>query len=123
MPSEAAPGITRRCGDAGQCVLKVPRCTDTNCEKFLLEPRLAPSSAETLPGGDGEVIWANFYANAGQFDVATQLLNDRSTGLIEHPGSYYRPAKASLDSVDVWLTVDDQRGGAALHHFRLELGQ
>jgi hypothetical protein len=123
LPSEAAAGLSRRCGEAGRCVLKLPRCTDTECEQFLLEPKLSSESAEVLPGGDGEVIWANFYANAGRFAVPTQLLNDRSIGLIEAPGSYYRAPKASVDSADVWLTVDDQRGGAAFHHFRVEIGE
>jgi hypothetical protein len=123
LPSDAPEGLSRRCTEAGRCILKVPRCVQGKCPKFLIEPKLAAESAEILPGGDNEVIWANFYASAGALGVHAELLNDRSLGLTKEPGSYFTPPKAALSSVDLWLTVDDQRGGTDYHHFNLEVGE
>ncbi|MFZ5896896.1 MAG: hypothetical protein ACOY0T_37915 [Myxococcota bacterium] len=123
LPADAEPGLTRRCNDAGSCVVKVPRCTPERCSKYLLEPRLLPESADVLPGGDHEIVWANFYANAGQFGATAQLMNDRSLGLIKEPGSFFTPPKAALPLVELWLTIDDQRGGTDYRHFSVEVAE
>ncbi|MGC4093444.1 MAG: hypothetical protein QM756_37220 [Polyangiaceae bacterium] len=122
LPSEAPMGLSRRCGESGVCVLKVPRCAEgQRCPEYLVEPKLAAESSEKLPGGDNEVIWANFYANAGVFAVDTELLNDRALGPVKAPGSYYATPRADVAAADIWLTVDDQRSGADFRHFRVEV--
>lgn len=123
LPSNADAGLARHCGAGGQCVLQVPRCIPSRCPKFLIEPRLSLESGEKLPGGDNEIIWANFYATAGGLGVATELLNDRAIGRIAEPGSFFTPPKALVSTVDLWLTVDDQRGGTDYRHFRVDVAE
>lgn len=121
LPSRADAGLARRCTDAGRCVIQVPRCVGSPCSKFLIEPRMTADSGETLPGGDNEVVWANFYASAGRIGVGTQLLNDRALGRIPEPGSFFTPPRTSITSVELWLTVDDQRGGTDYRRFAVEV--
>lgn len=123
LPVGVDSGLARRCGEGGQCVVQVPRCVPSKCPKFLIEPRLSADSGEKLPGGDNEIIWANFYATAGGLGVATELLNDRVIGRIAEPGSFFTPPKAAISKVDLWLTVDDQRGGTDYRHFSVDVGE
>ena len=123
VPANADAGLARRCGEAGQCVIQVPRCVPPNCPKFLIEPELSSTSGEVLPGGDNEIIWANFYATAGGLGVATELLNDRVLGRIAEPGSFFTPPKLAIPKVDLWLTVDDQRGGTDYRHFSVDVAE
>jgi hypothetical protein len=118
--SGAAPG-KYGCSGAGRCAPVVPPCAsdDEDCSRYLVFPEIDEASAESLPGGDGtEILWANFYATRGDFQSAAQLVNDRATGWIEDHGAYF-VAPESSGEVDVYVTVHDERGGAAWSAFEV----
>ncbi len=100
------------CSGLGQCALVVPPCSG-DCAKLSLLPAVDRSSAETLPEGGREVLWANYYATAGEFETATQLVNDRASGWVPDPSSLWQPPATENYHVRVWVTLHDQRGGAA----------
>ena len=82
-------------------------------------PEIERARAQALPGGDGqEILWANFYATDGDFQSAAQLVNDRATGWIEEHGSYFHPPETS-GTIDLYVTVHDERGGAAWSSFQV----
>jgi hypothetical protein len=82
-----------------------------------VSPRVAPESAERVSNG-GEILWASYYASAGDFATSTQLVNDRATGLVaDYSGTFRAPAQAG--PVRIWVTVNDQRGGATWQTFDL----
>ena len=117
----ARAGFDERCGSQGVCAPVLPACsTPGQCPKILITPDVDPASAEALPGvGANEILWANYYATAGSFQEATELVNDRSTGFIADHGSYFRPPANSDVPTTVWLTVNDERGGAAFQSFEV----
>jgi len=71
------------------------------------------SEAEALPGGDHEVLWASFYATAGEFDTPTQLVSDAKSGAITDPGANFAAPRAPSGDVALWVTLSDQRGGSS----------
>jgi hypothetical protein len=100
------------CGPAGLCIPRLKVCSAKKCPKFAVQPVVDPVSAEALPGQAGsEVIWANFFATAGDFKSESQLVNDRTTGLVADDFSDYAAPRTPVGLVDVWVTVNDQRGG------------
>ncbi len=117
----AQAGFDERCGTQGSCAPVLPACsTAAQCAKILITPDVDPASAEPLPGvGADEILWASYYANAGAFQEATELVNDRSTGFITDHGSYFRPPLNSEAPTTIWLTVNDERGGAAFQSFEV----
>ncbi|MEP7052648.1 MAG: hypothetical protein ABJB12_19930 [Pseudomonadota bacterium] len=117
----AQAGFDERCGGQGTCAPVLPACkAASECVKILIAPDVDPASAERLPSvGANEILWANFYASAGSFQEATELVNDRSTGFIADHGSYFRPPPHSDVPTTVWLTVNDERGGAAFQSFEV----
>ena len=121
LVDRAQAGFTERCGSQGSCAPVLPACTaPAQCAKILITPDVDPASAERLPGvGANEILWASYYANAGTFQEATELVNDRSTGFITDHGSYFRPPADSNGPTTVWLTVNDERGGAAFQSFEV----
>ena len=118
---DAARGFGARCGARGTCDPVVPACSAAaECPKILITPDVGAESAEALPGEDAnEVVWANYYSTAGSFEEATELVNDHSTGYIADHGSYFRPATGSALPTTVWVTINDQRGGAAFRAFEV----
>ena len=75
--------------------------------------KVAQSSAEILPNEDRpEIIWANYYANAGRLNVSSQLVNDRASGWVADYSARFRPPREPVEAT-IWVTVNDQRGGAA----------
>jgi hypothetical protein len=100
------------------CLPKVHACGLENrqrCQAYRIEPRVTPASAERLANG-GEILWASYYASAGTFQTPTQLVNDRATGLVDDYSGIFR-APAQPGPVRIWVTVNDQRGGAAWQTF------
>jgi hypothetical protein len=113
-------GFDERCGNQGTCAPVLPACVTAECAKILITPDVDATSAERLPGvGANEILWANFYTTAGKFEEATELVNDRSTGFIADHGSYFRPPPHTDVPSTVWLTVNDERGGAAFQSFEV----
>ncbi len=118
-PTQA--GFDERCGSQGTCAPVLPACTTpAQCQQILITPDVDPASAERLPGvGANEILWANFYATAGAFKEATELVSDRSLGFITDHGSYFRPPAGTDTPTTIWLTVNDERGGAAFQAFEV----
>jgi hypothetical protein len=100
------------------CLPKVKACGLENrdqCPKHRVSPRITPESAERL-GDVGEILWASYYASAGTFATPAQLVNDRATGLVDdYSGTFRAPAAAG--PVRIWVTINDQRGGAVWQTF------
>jgi hypothetical protein len=46
-------------------------------------------------------LWANYYANAGRFDAASQLVNDRATGWVADYSVRFRPPRAEGEAM-IW---------------------
>lgn len=99
---------------SARCLPRVAPCPKSGqCPSLAVLPELQISNAEPLPGQDArEVLWASYYATAGSFDPSTQLVNDQGSGWIEDHASYYSPPRRAVGRVELWITVNDQRGGA-----------
>lgn len=108
------------CTESGRCAPVVPPCReDDDCSRVLVFPEIDESSAEPLAGEDErEIVWANFYATDGDFQTATQLVNDRATGWIDEHGAYW-VAPDVEGTVSVHVTVHDERGGADWSSFEI----
>jgi hypothetical protein len=106
------------CSSGGRCAPVVRPCDpNSDCPRHLVYPEVAPASAEALPGADGkEILWANFYATDGEFQTAAQLVNDRATGFIDEHGAYFVAPEATGE-VELFVTLHDERGGAAWSAF------
>lgn len=113
------------CSATGQCVPLVTRCDDDDCPAYPIEPFATPESAEPDPSapeaGQGEILWLNFFADAGEFSSDTRLLNDRETGWIDNHTSDWRPIKKTSGSVQLFVTLNDNRGGADWQRFEVLL--
>jgi hypothetical protein len=95
----------------GRCLPVVPSCSGSGCPEYRLAPAVAPATLEPVPGGN-EIVWANYYATAGDIVKATQLVIDRRRGFIDDYTSSWRAPGAAAGAVRFWVTVNDQRGGA-----------
>jgi hypothetical protein len=113
----AVPDPACAAGDES-CLPRVAACTLEDrgkCPAHRVRPRVTPESAERL-GDVGEILWASYYASAGTFATPTQLVNDRATGLVADYSGTFRPP-AEPGPVRIWVTVNDQRGGATWQTF------
>jgi hypothetical protein len=99
---------------SGRCLPRVTPCPESgDCPSFEVLPELDRENAEPLPGQNTrEILWASYYATAGKFDPATELVNDQASGWIDDHGSFYSPPRRAVGRVELWVTVNDQRGGA-----------
>jgi hypothetical protein len=106
---------------SGRCLPRVAPCPESgDCPTIDVSPELERSDAEPLPGQNArEVLWASYYATAGKFDPATELVNDQKTGWIDDHASLYSPPRRAVGRVELWVTVNDQRGG--VDYRKLEL--
>jgi hypothetical protein len=101
------------CSRSGRCAPVVVPCGGDDCERIPLAVLVAGDSAEPLPGEDhAEVVWVNYYANAGELGAASQLVHDRTSGWIADYGTRWKPPPVAGE-ITIWATVHDQRGGAA----------
>jgi len=99
------------CSDAQLCSPTAHRCVKGDCPTYRLRPQVEPSSAETVPGGSHEIVWANFYATGGEVGSETQLVSDRNVGLLDGYDTGWQPPEAP-GTVRFFITLNDQRGGA-----------
>jgi len=117
------------CGKSGQCVPRVDRCDPKHeqaCPEYSVFPEIAPESAEPDPGAatdngtlPGEILWVNFFADAGSFSSDTRLAHDRQSGWIDNWESRFRPLRDQAGSVRLFVTLHDNRGGAAWQSFEV----
>jgi hypothetical protein len=118
---DGAPVPDPACGPEDEtCLPTIRTCGLENrdqCPKYPVSPSVTPDSAERVVGG-GEILWASYYASAGTFATPAQLVNDRATGLVDDYSGTFR-APATPGRVRIWVTINDQRGGAAWETFDL----
>jgi len=109
------------CSPRGRCSRQVAPCAANakTCPVFRVVPEIARSSAERLPTGEGEIVWAKFYATGGRFNYDAQLVNDRKTGWVDGVASGWRPPRGEATFVQLWVTLHDQRGGTDFRSFDL----
>jgi hypothetical protein len=115
LVDSASAGFDEVCGSNALCSPRVPACPASgSCPSILVTPNVPPTSAEPLPDGSAhEILWASYYATRGVFETDTQLVNDRSSGFIADHGAYFRPPRVGVGPGTVWVTVNDERGGAS----------
>lgn len=114
----AAPG-NFGCSPLEKCAPIAKPCKGDDCPKILVDPEIDRASAEPLPGDDArEIVWAKYYTTAGTFQTDAQLVNDRTTGFVEEHGAYFYPPDHP-STTRVFVTVNDQRGGAAWRSFEV----
>jgi hypothetical protein len=113
---EDARGEPYACSAAELCSPTARRCLKGGCPAYRVRPLVEPSSAETVPGGSHEIVWANFYATGGEIGSETQLVSDRNTGLLDGYDTGWQPPEAA-GTVRFFITLNDQRGGAAWTSF------
>jgi hypothetical protein len=101
------------CEEPGGCVQHVPACASgDDCPEHRIAPEIAGESFERLPDGTNEILWANYYATGGEVVKESQLVADRTSGRVDDFTSKWR-APATPGTVRFWVTVNDERGGAA----------
>ncbi len=117
------------CSASGSCVPVVTRCepgSGDNCPEYDVTPLVDPASAEPDPGAprqdggsSGEILWAKFYADAGEFSSETRLVHDRESGWVSNQKSRWRPFRREAGSVQLFTTLHDNRGGADWRAFEV----
>ena len=106
-----AAGEPFACSETQLCSPTARPCLKGDCPNYRLWPQVDPSSAETVPGGTHEIVWANFYATSGEVNSNTQLVVDRNAGLLDGYSASWKPPETS-GTVRFFITLNDQRGGA-----------
>jgi hypothetical protein len=106
---------------SGRCLPRIDPCPEKgDCGELRVLPELDRSSAEPLPGQNAnEIVWLSYFATAGSFDPAAELVNDRNSGWIEDHSAYYSPPRRAVGRVELWVAANDQRGGADLRKFEI----
>ena len=105
----ATPSTEQGCG----------RQEETGCTTYEIKA-LMDDVAEVDPessGSDGsplrEVIWVDYFADAGEFDGGSKLVSDAATGYREdHGTTWIPPAEPGL--VTLWAVAHDARGGSSV---------
>jgi len=111
-PLEGAPELEVACSATSVCAPVMSACEE-RCSEIDVSPLIARSSAERLPNeSHSEVLWANFFADSGKFDRESQLVNDRASGWVGDFSAAWKPPRLP-GTARIWVTVHDQRGGAA----------
>jgi len=100
--------------DTRTCAPVITTCTDA-CKEFRIAPRVNPASFEQFSGGN-EIMWASYYTNAGPVKDDTRLIVDRVNGPTSDYSTVWATPKHS-GTARLWLTVNDQRGGANWGYF------
>jgi hypothetical protein len=106
---------------SSRCLPRLTPCPNSgDCPKIDVLPELERSDAEPLPDQNArEILWASYYATAGKLDPGTELVNDQKTGWIDDHASLYSAPRRAVGRVELWITVNDQRGG--VDYRKLEL--
>jgi hypothetical protein len=108
----------RACSEHGVCVPLVKACSGDGCPAFRVEPEVELSS-EAFTGGN-EIVWASYYTTLGSFGSETRLVVDRVNGPARDISSGWKPPAPNGDAQRtsrLWVTVNDQRGGATWAFF------
>jgi len=96
--------------DTRTCAPVIGACTGETCPPLKVTPHLDTASVEQFTGGN-EIMWASFYASSGAVSAPTRLLVDRNTGITSDFSEEWRMPGSPRTS-RIWVTINDQRGGA-----------
>lgn len=94
----------------GTCAPVVGACSGDSCPAFKVVPHIDTASVEQFTGGN-EIMWASFYASSGAVSSPTRLLVDREAGITSDFSEEWH-VPGSPRTSRIWVTVNDQRGGA-----------
>lgn len=102
--------------DTRTCAPVLNAClSGDDCPEVRVTPRIDTASVEHYSDGY-EVIWASYYATSGALREDARLVVDRTAGLTGDPTTLWKiPDKRSTSRI--WVTVNDQRGGATWGFF------
>ena len=106
------------CREPGAC--EVPRVSpcdgEHECPEYRIAPEVNPSSFERLPDGANEILWASYYTTQGDIVKDSQLVADRVAGRVDDfTSGWHAPAAPGI--VRLWVTLNDERGGATWASF------
>jgi len=101
--------------DTRTCAPVLGKCSGDGCPEIRVTPRIDTASVERFTDGY-EVMWASYYATSGTLSHPARLVVDRVAGLAGDPTSSWRPPETAGTS-RIWVTINDQRGGAAWAFF------
>ena len=114
-------GHPARCSQNGVCAPFISACSGKGCPGLRVSPLLRAASVEGAPGGGTEITWAGYYSTLGTWSSDTRLVADRSNGLARDFSSLWTApppaAGGARQSARLWVTVNDQRGGATWAFF------
>jgi len=116
-PSGTSFRHPRRCTlDTRTCAPVIGACgSGDDCPEIRVTPRIDTQSVERYTDGY-EVMWASYYATSGALKEDARLVVDRSAGLTGDPTTLWKiPGTKSTSRI--WVTVNDQRGGATWGFF------
>jgi hypothetical protein len=114
---DGTPVTGSSCAEPGSCVVTVPACSQgEDCPAHRIAPEVSTTSFEFLPDGSHEILWASYYATKGEISKESQLVADRATGRVADFTSGWR-APGNPGMVRIWVTINDERGGAAWSSF------
>lgn len=94
----------------GTCAPVIGKCSGESCPAYKVVPQIDTASVEQFTGGN-EIMWASFYASSGAVSSPTRLLVDREAGITSDFSEEWHPPDSS-HTARIWVTVNDQRGGA-----------
>lgn len=120
---DCAPDAGQRYKHPRICTLDTRTCAPVlhacssgdDCPEARVTPRIDTASVERHTDGY-EVMWASYYATSGAMKEDARLVVDRTAGLTGDPTTLWKiPDKRG--TTRIWVTVNDQRGGAAWGFF------
>jgi hypothetical protein len=96
--------------DTRTCAPVIGACSGSTCPPLRVTPHIDTASVEQFTGGN-EIMWASFYASSGAVSAPTRLLVDRESGITgDFSEEWLMPGTPRTSRI--WVTVNDQRGGA-----------
>jgi len=114
-------GHPARCSQNGVCAPFISSCSGKQCPGHRVSPHFLAASLEGAPGGGTEITWASYYSTLGTWNSDTRLVADRSNGLARDFSALWTAPPPAADgerqSARLWVTVNDQRGGATWAFF------
>ena len=115
--ADSAPAVSRCASPSSE--QGCGRQEETGCTTYEIEA-LVDDVAEVDPessGTDGsplrEVVWVEYFADAGELDGGSKLVSDATAGYREDHGTTWTPP-AETGLVTLWAVVHDARGGASV---------
>lgn len=101
----------RKCTtDTRTCAPVIGTCSGDSCPEYSVTPRIDTISVERFTDGY-EVMWASYYATSGTMSHDARLVVDRVAGLTGDPTATWK-APQTAGTSRIWVTANDQRGGA-----------